>query len=497
MQNKFILSLLTLTGLLTITSPGLATEYVRSYFDTASPPSAPLNGGVSSSGNSSGNSNGLYSNGYSSGLYSSSGALQGGVKNEAVIRPAVRLTPQYYGQAQSGGGAGLIPNRDEFMPVQYKGSVRISPPDLSGAVNSSALGSQSPQYDRPGGYPSNYPGSYPGGLSGAIPPISSYVRTPANGVINYGAAPSFMPVSVGSSSYVYNFNQRDSRHSQNQVSRSQIFSNNFLQNLPRSPGEPELPHYIPVHFPTTGTGITVLDPSLAVTEAARLPDDPPSVQMVGPGFNNSMISSTTSNHLTNSSFQETHYITRGGITTAPGYEVTITPPGLAKETLGGHWAAGVTPIGITAIPGTLSPEKMFVKEAPVASTARAQVLPALRSSQTCASWKDWYSTVARAIYSRWTNIEVCPGTAKLQVTVRADHDISAQVVNFTPAVDIERNIPRETDFRESAVNVVNSVGFFEIPDFPATKVDQVVFDIDLKRTVDGPGGVSVAGYPNK
>jgi hypothetical protein len=39
------------------------------------------------------------------------------------------------------------------------------------------------------------------------------------------------------------------------------------------------------------------------------------------------------------------------------------------------------------------------------------------------------------------------------------------------------------------------VGFFEIPDFPKPPANQVTFDIDLKRTVDGPTGVSIVGVP--
>jgi hypothetical protein len=73
----------------------------------------------------------------------------------------------------------------------------------------------------------------------------------------------------------------------------------------------------------------------------------------------------------------------------------------------------------------------------------------------------------------------------------------AELIEFIPATDVERNIPRETEFRETAVKIVDQVGFFEIPDFPKPPANQVTFDIDLKRTVNGPTGVSIVGVPAK
>lgn len=104
--------------------------------------------------------------------------------------------------------------------------------------------------------------------------------------------------------------------------------------------------------------------------------------------------------------------------------------------------------------------------------------------------------MANAIYSHWQTLDVCPGTAHLEVTVQASHDVSGRVTDFTPAPDIQRNTAAETQFRETAVGAVDHVGYFEVPDFP-TKTKEVVFDIDLKRTVDGPTGVTVVGAPAK
>ncbi len=78
------------------------------------------------------------------------------------------------------------------------------------------------------------------------------------------------------------------------------------------------------------------------------------------------------------------------------------------------------------------------------------------------------------------------------MVVTRDRDISCQLIDFTPAPDIKRDVAAETLFRESAVKAVNMVTKFEIPDLPPLDTDKVVFDLDLKRVVDGPIGVDVA-----
>ncbi len=79
------------------------------------------------------------------------------------------------------------------------------------------------------------------------------------------------------------------------------------------------------------------------------------------------------------------------------------------------------------------------------------------------------------------------------MVVTKDRDIGCQLIDFTPAPDIKRDVAAETLFRESAVKAVNMVTKFEIPELPTPlDSDKVVFDLDLKRVVDGPVGVDVA-----
>jgi hypothetical protein len=219
-----------------------------------------------------------------------------------------------------------------------------------------------------------------------------------------------------------------------------------------------------------------------------------SAQMIVPGTSGNII-----NNLLPSS-DERKYITRNGVTTAPGFEVTITPPGLSKETLGGRWSTNPTsPIELSALANPLRTEHIYNRIEPVGEevqVARTGVLPQLQPGK-CDTWPQWYRAIAKVIYTHWQTVNVCPGTAKIEVTVKANHDIAGQVVAFTPAADIARNVPQETAFRETAVKIVNQLGFFEVPDFPNPPTGQAVFDIELKRTVDGPTGISVVGVPNK
>lgn len=458
MAKKFRLNLTLLACLLACgCNTCLASDYVQSYFDPPEPA-----GSSSSAGSLNGSVNANYNRPLTTGIIRS-GALQGGIKSESSINPSLRVIPQFGGRA-AGQGAYLrpgLPRSDEFAPVQYKGGVRAGGP-LSGAEEDNG--------------PAIYYGDTARGntgrfLHGVIPPISTYVRTPANGVINYGPASSYLPSVVGTD---------------------------------------HLEDPAPAHYKTVGRGITVLAPELSVSELPmpKSPGQPEcaAVTMIRPGmggFTSAMntcgIVRTAMANNTPSAVAEPHYITRGGVTALPGYEVTITPPGLAKETLGGLWSAhdaGPAPSSLMATARPITAQPMYTRAEPVSNMATAALLPQFAAGRKCTDWGDWYRTVARAIYSRWQTADVCPGTAKLEVTVKADHDITARVIDFVPAADIERNVPKETEFRETSVRIVDNIGFFEIPDFPGQQ-DQVVFDIDLKRTVDGPTGVSVVGFPKR
>jgi hypothetical protein len=421
--------------------PAAASNNVQSYMDPepqSQPQARPLSAGVVRTG-----------------------PLQGGIKSETSINPSLRVTPVYGGRVGAQGGylKPLRPTEDGIEPVQYKGGVRVGGP-LDADIES--------------GGPTMYSGSNNHGrhIQGVIAPISSYRKTPANGVIDYGPATGYLP------------------------------STNSLQTLEAAP-----PHY-----QTVGRGVTVLSKELVVEHMPVVmpfgPGNVPFVQMIRPSMSSTIgylfspgSDGQTSNSVATSS--DSHYITRGGVTSLPGYEVTISPPGLEKQTLGGVWSANYpapanAPKSLMANAGLLSPQRLFTRAEPVTDMARANLLPQFSSGNNkCTNWGDWYRTVADAIYSRWQNLDVCPGTSKLEVTVKADHEISARVVEFVPAADIDRNVPRETEFRETSVRIVNNIGFFEIPDFPTPQTEQVVFNIDLKRTVDGPTGVSIAGFPKK
>jgi hypothetical protein len=397
---------------------------------------------------------------------SSTGPLQGGIKSESQLNPSLQLFPQYQGQVNGNGAYGrpLSPIRDTYTPEQIRGNVHTG--GTSGGITGGPvelLGDTA----RGGN----------GRMYGLIAPISSYNRTPAHGVVNYVPGSNFTSIFSG--------------------------SNNTVNTTPN-------------HYQTIGRGVTVLAPELAVSSIPTPATPQPTTffggRMIGPalGSLSSTVQSTllmiapgiytVSNLRSNLPLphaEETHYVTKHGITTAPGYEVTITPPGQSKETLGGRWSANQpNPVSLSAVPGTLQAQRIFTRIEPVSETARANVLTQFQATP-CDTWPQWYRVVAKAIYTRWQTVDVCPGTAKLEVTIKPDHDIAARVVEFVPAADIERNVPRETEFRETAVKIVDQVGFFEIPDFPKPPANQVTFDIDLKRTVDGPTGVSIVGVPVK
>lgn len=433
------------------TSPCQASNTVTDYFPAPAavvPSPKPLTSGVSSTG-----------------------PLQGGIKSESQLNPSLRLFPQFQGQVNGNGAFGrpLSPIRDSYTPEQIRGNVH------TGGTNGGITGG-------PVELLGDTARGGNGRMYGLIAPISSYNRTPAHGVVNYIPGSNVTSIFNGGSRSV---------------------------------------DTTPSHYQTVGRGVTVLSPELAVS-SIPVPSIPvpsmaqpttffggrmvgsalgsltdavkPALLMIAPGI---YTITNLRSSLPSPQAEETHYTTKHGITTAPGYEVTITPPGQSKETLGGRWSANQpTPVSLSAVPGTLQAQRIFTRIEPVSEMARANVLTQFQATP-CDTWPQWYRVVAKAIYTRWQTADVCPGTAKLEVTIKPDHDISGRVVEFIPADDVERNIPRETEFRETAVKIVDQVGFFEIPDFPKPPANQVTFDIDLKRTVNGPTGVSIVGVPAK
>lgn len=439
MPSKTIYIVIITGALLGASAPAFGGNNVRSYFDTDEP-AKPLSSSVSQTA-----------------------PLQGGIKSETMINPSLRVIPALQGRAGSQINYGQMqkPSVDTYVPEQIRGSVHTGG-SLNGGLD-----------DGPAMFLGGRAAGSPGGQSGVIPPISTYHRTPATGVINYIPGMDITSTSAGGSATT-----------QSGVSQ----------------------------YKTVGRGITVLNPDLAVSTQPLPPSvgllssgiwpglkgtpemlQATPVQMITPGTNT--LASVHSDWRTH---QESGYKTSHGITTAPGFEVTITPPGMTQETLGGRWSTNPPlPRGLSAVPGVLQLPKTFTRITPITESGRGTVFTQAQPTRLCTDWPQWYREVGKTIYTRWQTANVCPGAAKMEVTVMADHNISARVLDYTAAPDMARDIPMETQFRETAVQIVNHIGFFEIPDFPSPGTDKVVFEIDLKRSVDGPTGVSFVGMPSK
>lgn len=190
----------------------------------------------------------------------------------------------------------------------------------------------------------------------------------------------------------------------------------------------------------------------------------------------------------------------GVVTWAPGYEVKVTVPHTEKETLGGMWSTKPLPEALSARPGSLAlktpidPVFVNIQRVPEEQSATALMLPQLEKANVAISpnWGDWYKQVARAIYSRWQYADVGVGTAVVKVRVDTAHRVEAQVVDFIPAEDVRRDVQVETNFRQTALKAANSVQTYDIPGFPpGSNNKSVSFDIELKRTADGPTGFSI------
>jgi len=185
-----------------------------------------------------------------------------------------------------------------------------------------------------------------------------------------------------------------------------------------------------------------------------------------------------------------------------GYEEEVGRPQLAKLSLGGLWFSSPknqAPPELHATPLKLSINRMPVNLELIAGPRplklSARLLPPLHACALNAdlSWDDWYKLIGQSIYDRWRYADVGSGTARLRVTITRNRDLSCQVIDFFPAPYAERNVASETAFREAALGAVNLVGKFEIPEFPQTPdLQAVTFDVEMKRTVDGAVGFDIA-----
>lgn len=389
--------------------------------------------------------------------------LQGGIKDDASLNPSLRLLKP----ASSKAGQPLAPGiGTTFIPGQVT--------QIFGHTTSGPLA--------PVLQPSTtQPGVYQRGLSGIIAPVSTYTMTRSNSrtwvapgyevtPANTSRSTAFVPPTSSSSASMTQHGVTTWVPGYDVSSISQSAGSAFSAVAGHGSGwgiAAYMPQY-EVHKVTVTSPPMAYDPVAATTKG---------VTAFAPGYEVTVISHN-----------------KGAVTWTPGYELSKLVPGAYKETLSGVWHSGAPTPPLLASQGVL-PQPQFAKVlvGPTPMVATGLLLPQLRAQVLeKLTWDEWYRRVARAIYCRWQYAEVGPGCATIRMVVTKDRDIGCQLIDFTPAPDIKRDVAAETQFREAAVKAVNMVTKFEIPDLPPLDSDKVVFDLDLKRVVDGPVGVDVA-----
>lgn len=196
----------------------------------------------------------------------------------------------------------------------------------------------------------------------------------------------------------------------------------------------------------------------------------------------------------------------------PKWNYTITPKSGIMSWGGAHSVVVVKPAarpqrlapaneqphyGAPTAPGKAAPPAPAPRRAPpvVPMMATAQMLPQAMTtiSSLPSNWDEWYKRVSQSIFDQWNRAQTGPGTARLRVTVFRSHDVDCQVVDFYPAPDVQRDAPKETAFRETAIKAVYNLRKCEILAFPREAAkSKVCFDMDMKRAVSGPAGCEIA-----
>jgi hypothetical protein len=362
---------------------------------------------------------------------SKSPLLQGGVKDSATLQPSLNLRPT--------------------------ANTTLAP--LGGAVQGTSVGRGVTDYSgRPGvSSPSISDNQYTN-RSGILPPISSYGLAPRT------ITASFPPqCASGVTTWVSGYSQPSFVNSGNGVWTKPGYEYSVLKvefsNLYDGSGG-------------GGSGGLVWNrdaSSIKRVESAIAPSSANGVTVWQPGY-------------------EVCVSSNNGVTTMPGYEVSVNVPGSNKQTLGGVWT----------VPGStgLRADRQVLDRVQVEPlSATPLLLPQIRATaiDTKLTRDGWYRRVAKAIYSRWENSEVGAGIARIRITVKPDRQLTGQVIDFVPLQEGDRKVDSETVFRETALRSVNNVNVFEVPPFPTgTTADALRFDVELKRKVDGPSGVTVA-----
>lgn len=421
--------------------------------------------GTGKAGTLSGGTNQTQLNGNTSSTTLTTGArhtaLQGGIKDDASLNPSLKLL-----KPATEKGKPLLPGGGTFIPGQV---TQISGHTSSGPL-SPILQPSSAQ-----------PGVYQRTMSGTISPISTYTMTRSNSRVWVAPGYEVTPANTSrSTDYVPPTSSSSSVMTQKGVTTwAPGFDVTSISQVAGATASIVAGHGV-------GTGIAAYLPKYEVHKVTvtspPMAFDPVTTMQKGvtafaPGYEVTVISHN-----------------KGVVSWTPGYELSKLVQGAYKETLSGVWHSGSPTPALLANQGVLSqPQFAKVLVGPEPMVATGLLLPQLRAQAVeKLTWDEWYKRVARAIYCRWQYAEVGPGSATLRMVVTKDRDISCQLIDFTPAPDIKRDVAAETLFRESAVKAVNMVTKFEIPDLPPMDTDKVVFDLDLKRVVDGPIGVDVA-----
>lgn len=455
--------------------------------------------------------------------------IQGGIKNEATIEPSLKVIPgqtkrrPLTGKLQAETPQYFFPSNAKL--TQYHGSQQLDNPRP------------------PGGYAAQTPSIDVQQFSGnrgphQIAPISSYTLMPHTSVQNYHNSGWSATSSVrGVTSYVpgYDITRVETQkgisgyvpgHSAQQPYSTQkgvaTFSPGYEFNFTRVTPIGGLAHggARPVPGPTAREGVTAYAPGFETVPVASTTHSTISTSTPGHFFSTPTTGSTTTTHVPG--YQVTIKTPKSGVVCwDSNYETSHVSNNLIKNTLGGMWFHNpnqpehVTP-ETAGGPGTerLAMTPMFA--VPVVATPQRglQALPlgmngnktsvvanpnseSATAAETGATWGEWYKRVARAVYRRWENADVGAGNARVSVTVNPDRTIVGRVVDFTPAVDVERDAEQETAFKKAALDAVNLVSEFEIPEFPSDANGAAVsFEVEMKREVDGPVGFDVASTPN-
>lgn len=434
-----------------------------------------------------------------------SNVIQGGIKNEATLNPSLKVIP---GQAKK-----FAPLRAEtpqyFFPTgvkltQFHGSSQIPAPDAS---------PEPPLFNKIEQYKGSSRIGHP------IAPISSYTLTPSIGIQEHRTSGTTAYSSQsGVTSYVPGL---ETTKVTIHPSVSSYVPGNHIQavttyggitDYSRHGGEiiqPVRPINEAIHGsmravpgPVSKEGVTAYAPGYA---SISVPTIRGALSSSTPGhsfFSPATFSSVTQR---NPGYEITIKTPRNGVVSWDSrYESTTVNTGLVKNTLGGMWYSnqGVRPEeGQRANTQSLPFKPMFAQAIvgpnPHPLNATALGLPGVHPIVTTElTWDEWYKRVARAVYTRWQTEDVGPGRATVSVTVTRDRMVAGKVIEFTPAPDVERDAAAETSFKEAALNAVNLVSQFEIPEFPQeADTPSVTFDVDLKRDVDGPVGFDVAAIP--